>query len=151
MRKVLIIAVVLAVSSASFAVAAQPKSVSIGVILGQPTGLSAKLWLNQTSAVDLAAAWNFLPVGTLYVQADYLYHIYHLFGVNKGKLPLYFGVGGTFSLQPTPTIGIRVPVGVEYLFPNAPIDLFLEIGLGISLYPATQVQGSGGVGVRYTF
>lgn len=151
MRRVLIIAIVLTIGSASFAVAAQPKNVSVGVILGQPTGLSAKLWLNQTSAIDVAAAWNFLPVGSVYVQADYLYHIYHLFGVKKGKLPLYFGVGGTFSLQPTPTIGLRVPVGVEYLLPNAPIDLFLEVGVGISLYPATQFQGSGGLGIRYTF
>lgn len=151
MRKVLIIVAILTVSSASFAVAAQPKNLSIGVILGQPTGLSAKLWLSQTSAVDLAAAWNFLPVGSLYLQADYLYHIYHLFNVKKGKLPIYFGVGGSVALQPTTTIGLRVPVGLEYLFPDAPLDLFVEVGFGISLYPATQFQGSGGVGIRYTF
>lgn len=151
MRRVLIIVAVLILASASFAVAAQPKKFSVGVILGQPTGLSAKLWLDQTSAVDLAAAWNFLPLGSLYVQADYLYHIYHLFGVTKGKLPLYFGVGGTVALQPTPVIGLRVPVGIEYLFPDAPIDLFLEVGFGISLYPATQFQGSGGIGIRYRF
>ena len=151
MRRVLIIVAVLILASASFAVAAQPKKFSVGVILGQPTGLYAKLWLDQTSAVDLAAAWNFLPLGSLYVQADYLYHIYHLFGVTKGKLPLYFGVGGTVALQPTPVIGLRVPVGIEYLFPDAPIDLFLEVGFGISLYPATQFQGSGGIGIRYRF
>jgi len=151
MRKVLIITAVFIISSASFAVAAQPKKISVGVILGQPTGLSAKLWLDQTSAIDIAAAWNFLPSGSLYVQADYLYHIYHLFGVTKGKLPLYFGVGGSVALQPTPTIGLRVPVGLEYLFPDAPIDLFLEVGFGVSLFPATQFQGTGGVGIRYTF
>ena len=151
MRRIVTIAAVLIIASASLAVAAQPRKVSVGVILGQPTGLSAKLWLDQTSAIDLAAAWSFLPAGSLYVHADYLYHIYHLFDVSKGKLPLYFGVGGTVALQSTPTIGLRFPVGIEYLFPDAPIDLFLEFGLGLSLYPATQFQGSGGIGVRYTF
>lgn len=137
--------------SIPFAASAQTKNLGIGIILGQPTGISAKLWLGQTSAIDVAAAWQFLPAGTLYVHADYLYEIYGVIPVKTGQLPLYVGVGGSATIEPNPTIGLRVPFGIEYLFPKVPLDAFLEIGLGVSLYPATQFVGTGGIGIRYDF
>ncbi len=145
----IIVAAALMTPLAAFA--QQPKTVGVGIILGQPTGLSAKFWMDQTSAIDLAAAWQFLPTGAIYVHADYLYHIYHVFPIKEGALPLYVGVGGSATVQTNPTIGIRVPVGIDYLFQNVPLDAFLEVGFGLSLYPATQFQGSGGIGIRYNF
>ncbi len=147
MRKIIFSTIVLLLSSLPLAVAA-PK-LGIGIMLGQPTGLSAKLWLDQTSAIDAAAAWSFLPSGSVYVHGDYLYHIYHLFPIKEGSLPVYMGIGGSAILQSAPTIGLRFPVGIEYLFPKVPLDLFLEIGFGLTLYPATQFQGGGGIGIRY--
>lgn len=152
MRRIIRLVVLLALLFVPLsAFAQQPKTVGIGIILGQPTGLSVKYWINNTSAIDVAAAWQFLPTGTAYVHADYLYQIYNLFPVKQGKLPLYFGIGGSVTIQANPTIGIRVPVGIEYLFPDAPLDLFVEIAGGMSLFPATRFQGSGGIGLRYDF
>ncbi|HUZ17396.1 MAG TPA: hypothetical protein VMV68_03345 [Spirochaetia bacterium] len=151
MRRLIRISVLALFLSVPAAVFAQAHNVAVGIILGQPTGISAKLWLDRTSAFDLAAAWQFLPAGSLYVHADYLYHIYHVFPIKEGELPLYFGIGGSATIQSVPTIGLRIPFGIEYLFPKAPLDVFLEIGIGISLFPATAVQGSGGVGIRYEF
>lgn len=151
MRKLICALAVVIFSIVPFSVSAQAKNVGIGIILGQPTGLSAKFWMSRKSAIDVAAAWQFLPSGSLYVHADYLYQIYHLFPVKKGSLPLYLGVGASATVQAKPTIGIRVPVGIEYLFPSSPLDAFLEIAIGMSVYPATAVQGSGGIGIRYTF
>jgi hypothetical protein len=117
----------------------------------QPTGISAKYWLSHTSAIDVAAAWQLLPKGSFYVHADYLYHIYGLFPVKAGELPLYLGIGGSATIEANPTVSLRFPVGIEYLFPKIPLDAFLEIGLGVSLYPATQFVGTGGIGIRYDF
>lgn len=151
MRKLILASAILVLFVIPFSASAQTKKVGVGIILGQPTGLSAKFWMNQKSAIDVAAAWQFLPAGTVYVQADYLYQIYHVFPVKKGSLPLYIGVGASATVQANPTIGLRVPIGIEYLFPDAPFDAFLEIGIGMSVYPATRVQPNGGVGLRYTF
>ncbi|HUX51491.1 MAG TPA: hypothetical protein VMW73_11880 [Spirochaetia bacterium] len=130
---------------------ARPQTAGIGIILGQPTGLSLKFWLDKTSAIDVAAAWSFLPSGALYAHADYLYHFYNLFPIKEGALPLYVGVGGSVTIMANPTIGIRIPVGIDYLFHNLPLDAFLEVGLGVSVFPATQVLGTGGIGIRYNF
>lgn len=152
MRRIVRASIILIFLTVPFAAwAQQPKTVGVGVILGQPTGLSAKYWINQTSAIDVAAAWNFTPPGSIYFQADYLYHVYHLFQVKQGKLPVYFGIGADVAVQPSPTIGMRVPIGIEYLFPNAPLGLFVEVGPGLSLYPTTAFQPSGGIGIRYLF
>lgn len=130
---------------------AQHKTFGLGIVLGEPTGISAKLWLDQKSAIDAAAAWTFYPAGAFYIHADYLYHFYDLFPVTKGALPLYIGVGGSVTLEPVPRIGVRVPIGIDYLFQNAPIDIFLEVAPGISLYPATQFEAGGGIGIRFNF
>ncbi|HUX13665.1 MAG TPA: hypothetical protein VMW87_11600 [Spirochaetia bacterium] len=148
--RILFIALVV-FSAVVFPLAAQPKTFGIGIILGEPTGISAKLWLDRTSAIDAAAAWTFYPNGAFYVHADYLYHMYDLFPVTRGVLPLYIGVGGSVTIEPVPRIGVRVPIGIDYFFEKAPIDIFLEVAPGISLYPATQFDASGGIGVRFNF
>jgi hypothetical protein len=40
-------------------VAYEKNDFGLGIILGCPTGLSAKLWLSKSSAFDAATAWSF--------------------------------------------------------------------------------------------
>lgn len=135
----------------STSTAGDPKTVGIGVILGQPTGLSAKLWLSPEAAFDAAAAWSFVAGGALYAHVDYLQHFYNIFPVTVGALPLYVGIGAKVTAAQIPQLGIRIPVGIDYLFQNAPIGLFAEVAFGIDLFPATTVDGGGGIGIRYYF
>jgi len=148
MKKALLI-LVLVVAAVGVA-SADNGPLGVGVFLGEPTGLSAKLWAGDVSAFDAAVAWSFTE-GTFYLHADYLIHFRTIIEPDVGELPFYFGVGGKINLHQEPQLGVRVPVGVSYIFESAPVDVFLELAPGIGLYPSTSFDFGGGIGLRYYF
>jgi hypothetical protein len=130
---------------------AQTDVFGVGVLLGEPTGISAKVRLGPTSAIDAAAAWSFVDEGSFYFHADYLMHFPDVLTVDPGELPLYVGVGGMVSLREDPLLGIRIPVGLAYEFETAPLDVFFEIAPGMGIFPETSLEFGGGIGIRYYF
>jgi hypothetical protein len=130
---------------------AQERKFGLGVVLGEPTGVSAKLWLGQTSAIDGVVAWSFANNPSVTFHADYLFHFFDVFSLKEGRLPLYVGIGGTISIAPEPDFGVRFPVGVTYLFDTAPLDVFLEVAPIFLFFPATTFDFSGGIGIRFYF
>jgi hypothetical protein len=99
----------------------QPGTFGLGPLLGEPMGLTAKLWLSDHSAVDAGGAWSFVDIEGFQLHADYLFHKFDLFHPAKGELPLYFGVGGRvkFPEHGDNRAGIRAPVGLAYLVPDS--------------------------------
>ena len=130
---------------------AQDKNFGVGIILGEPSGICVKLWLGSSNALDMAAAWSFKGNDHLLLQADYVWHSFNLISVSSGKLPIYFGIGGRVLLADDPLIGVRVPIGLDYMFSNAPVDIFLEFVPILNLAPATEFDFGGGIGARYWF
>jgi len=125
--------------------------VGLGVILGEPTGLSFKAWTSSTNAFDGGLAWSFGHDSDLYVHADYLWHNYSFFNVNEGSMPLYYGIGGRILFANDPRVGVRIPVGMEYEFEDSPVGIFFELAPILDLVPETDFDLSGGVGLRYYF
>ncbi len=146
-----LLAILLMVSVSLSTALAQTDVFGVGVLLGEPTGISAKVRLGPTSAIDAAAAWSFVDEGSFYFHADYLMHFNDVFTVDPGELPLYVGVGGMVSLREDPLLGIRIPVGLAYEFDTAPLDVFFEIAPGMGLFPETSLEFGGGIGIRYYF
>ncbi|MFH1501651.1 MAG: hypothetical protein ABIG03_01260 [Candidatus Eisenbacteria bacterium] len=137
--------------------AAQPSSagnVGLGVIAGEPTGLSLKTWLGDTSALDAAAGWSLGENEWLYLHVDYLHHRYdlHLPDLDEG-VPYYFGIGGRVLLREghDSRLGIRIPLGLDYVFKDSRFDVFVEIAPIVNLIPDTELGLSGGVGARFWF
>jgi hypothetical protein len=130
---------------------AQDKNFGLGIILGEPTGVSAKLWTSNENALDFAAAWSFQGDGHLLLQADYVWHMFRLISVSSGKLPFYVGIGGRVVLSDDPLFGVRVPLGLDYMFADAPVDIFLELVPILDLAPETDFDFGGGIGARYWF
>ena len=128
-------------------------SFGAGLILGEPTGVSMKLWLSGSNAVQGAVAWSFSDNTNLHVHADYVWHRWDLFEVEKGKLPLYFGVGGRIRFRENvdDTLGVRFPVGVAYEFSDAPFDLFFELVPILDLAPNSEFDFNAAIGGRYYF
>lgn len=147
MKKLILIAIATIVS---LNVASQDKGFGLGVLIGEPTGLSAKLWTSEKTAIDAGVAWSFVNSGFLHIHADMLIHSF-LIDVDKGKLPLYFGIGGKLVLANNLGLGVRIPLGMAYMFESAPIDIFIELVPVLELLPATDIGFEGGVGVRYFF
>lgn len=131
---------------------AQDNGFGVGIVTGEPTGLSGKLWLGGNNALDMAVAWSFKGAGNLLLQADYIWHSFDLIIVSSGKLPLYFGIGGRIIFESNDTnLGVRVPVGLDYMFSGAPVDIFLEVVPILDLTPSTDINFGGGIGIRYWF
>jgi len=130
----------------------------LGLIVGEPTGLSVKYWLDEEHAVDGAAAWSFFDGDGFQLHADYLWHDLSLLDSGKldGKLPLYYGVGARLKFRDDEgrhhdndtVFGIRVPVGINYLFKNEPFDLFAEIAPILDLTPDVEFNFDIAVGMR---
>lgn len=148
MKRLLLISIV---SLFSLGVFAQDSGLGLGLIFGEPTGLSAKMWTSERTAIDAAVAWSFSGLGWLHIQADFLLHNYDIISVSKGKLPLYYGVGAYTAFSSDFGLGARIPLGLAYQFEGAPVDVFAEIAPGLALLPDLGFYIGGGIGVRYFF
>ncbi len=134
------------------AVMAGPHDFGLGMILGEPSGISGKLWLSRTTAFDGAVAWSAAGDDELHLQGDFVWHDFGLIGVDRGALPVYYGVGGRLRLdEGRDRIGVRVPVGLAYIFEDGRFDLFMEVAPILDLAPRTDVEAAAGFGVRFFF
>jgi len=131
----------------------QDKGFGLGVIIGEPSGVSAKSWMTSTTAVDAALAWSFVDNGALHIHADYLFHNFQIISIDgKGKLPVYYGIGARIKFGNDDTrLAVRIPVGIDYMFGDAPVDIFLEVVPMLELIPKTKFQFNAALGARYFF
>jgi hypothetical protein len=134
----------------SFQALAQDNGFGLGIIVGEPTGLSAKVWTTEHTALDAAMAWSFVGNGFLRLHSDLLFHR-HLIEVKQGQLPVYFGAGAKLGFSSNLELGIRIPLGIAYHFESAPFEAFLELVPVFNLLPKTSIGMDGGIGVRYYF
>lgn len=125
-----------------------------GITLGEPIGADVKYWFNEILAVDGALGWSFHDDTDVYLHSDVLWHNFHLIPVSQGQMPLYFGVGALARFRPggdANQAGIRAPLGISYMFDNAPVDIFAEIAPAIDVAPFVRGEVTGGIGIRYWF
>jgi len=121
----------------------------LGVMFGEPTGISVKSWVNQKNAYDLGLAWSLSGKDAINIHADYLWHKW--LDVEDGNLAFYYGLGGRAVLANDAFIGVRVPFGLNYLAPKAPIGFFVEIVPVFDFLPNSEGDANGGIGLRYYF
>lgn len=155
MKKSLILTIIcLAVLTAT--ATAQTSGTGIGIIAGEPTGLSFKHWLGHDTAIDGAAAWSFSGDPDLHIHVDWLHHNWNVLrdetDITEGELPLYLGIGGRLKIQDDDSrVGIRFVVGIAYTFEDSPLDVFFEIAPVMDLVPDTELNGNAGIGIRFWF
>lgn len=155
MKKIIFpIVLLLFASSLSYS---QSNNFGIGIIVGEPTGLSMKVKLSENTAVDGALGWSFVDEGSVHIHGDFLLHDYSLISVDEGRLPVYYGIGGRIKLKnkekgsDDDRIGIRVPLGLAYEFSSRKADVFLEVVPILDLTPKSRVTINAALGVRYYF
>ncbi|HTB21426.1 MAG TPA: hypothetical protein VK914_01830 [bacterium] len=90
--------------------------------------LSGKYWMNAYRAVDMELGGG---SGDVSVGADYLWHNYKVF--NNWAVPLYYGVGGYANLGYFAYAGARAKIGVDWLFPRTPWELYVEVVPSLNL------------------
>jgi len=122
--------------------------VGAGVILGNPTGGTAKLWLAESQALDVGVGFS----TRLTVYGDYLWHSWKVLPQpSEGRLPVYLGLGAQFRAVSPHEAGLRTVAGIAYWLPRNPIEIFLEVVPVFRLTPSDSVGLDGGLGLRYYF
>ncbi len=144
---------------------AQERGFGLGIILGEPTGISLKGWQGRSTAIDGALAWSLAGNDFFQIHGDYLKHNFSLLKVEKGKLPFYYGIGGRVKFfgddnnrtgrnsdnNDKTRVGVRVPLGLAYLFERTTLDIFLEVVPILDLIPETEFDLNAAIGIRYFF
>jgi len=150
-RFVVTLALLVTLSSCT-TTAAQGRGFGLGIILGEPTGLSFKKWRSDTTAIGGAVAWSFGKKNELHLHGDYLVHNFDVFRSKKENLASYYGIGGRIKIiKDESRLGVRIPLGINYILEKAPLDIFLEFVPLLDLVPSTDFEVNGAIGIRYLF
>jgi hypothetical protein len=133
----------------------------VGLILGEPTGVDAKIYLSDDRAIQLAVGGAFIASG-YQAHGDYVFHPWILQNRDTFVMPLYLGPGvrvidytGGINGASHLALGLRAVVGMLFDFKSVPLDVFLEVA-GVGQYEFQAGKGFGlglnvGAGVRYYF
>lgn len=127
-----------------------------GVVLGNPTGITGKFWLDDIWALDGAVG---VARSEFDVHATLLHHI---FGWEKGlrdgeglhskaEFPVYVGIGPRVLFEDDTELGVRFPFGLSFLPHASPWEVFLEFVPVLRLTPNAGFNGDFGLGFRYYF
>uniref|UniRef100_A0A7C4TIM9 DUF3996 domain-containing protein n=1 Tax=candidate division WOR-3 bacterium TaxID=2052148 RepID=A0A7C4TIM9_UNCW3 len=138
--------------------------IGLGIILGSPTGFNGKLNLTRNSAVSANLGFSLAEPHWLHITCDYQFLFPsvikwqdEIIGEQKviEDLVPFLGVGGRFKLKEDEqknsklNIGLRLGGGIEYKI--ARFGIFLEIYPVVNIYPATEFDLEGGLGLRFYF
>ena len=140
-----------------------------GLIVGEPLGVSGKLYLGDRIAIDAAIGTAFVG-GGIQVHSDVLWHPLLITGSDDEDgsfvMPLFVGAGlrvlrhdrgrGADSDFHT---GLRLVAGIVFDFKRNPLDVFVEVagvidyrsGGGDDEHSGAGVDLNAGAGVRYYF
>ena len=131
-----------------------------GIIIGEPTGLCAKLYLSDDQAIQAAAGFAFIG-GGLHVHADYVFHPAILQTRDSFVLLAYVGPGARLIQyrdgreESYLALGVRGVGGLLFDFTEQPLDAFVEVA-GVLEFGFADDEGLGpalnvGAGARYYF
>lgn len=151
-NKVRLLVTTILLGSGAHAAFSPEKGFGAGFLIGSPAGVSASLPVGERNAFNFLLGYDLTRNANLYLHGDYVWYRHDIFPpVEKGAVSLYYGPGVAAIASGDPAMGVRAVVGVDYRFPDAPLQLFFEIAPGINVLPRTDVNGSGGLGLRYYF
>ena len=162
MKKMLFVFLII---SAIFAthISAQDKGFGLGFVLGEPTGLSAKLWTSHTNAFDFGFGYsvggdrisykgNYNNGDRIHFHIDYLWHSFTAIRSSE-RFPLYYGIGARINSGGgyDGSLGIRGVFGIAWYPRSTPLDVFFELVPVLQLTNSTGFGIDAGVGIRYFF
>lgn len=128
-----------------------PSILGGGIVVGEPTGFTVKLWFPETAfGADAAVAWSFREESSVYVHANALFHLALIETQNGRYIVPYLGAGIANRFSDGIDLSVRVPVGISILpFPSFPLEFFAELAPGIGVIPETDAEFAAGLGVRF--
>jgi len=148
----------------------------VGAVVGDPTGLSGKVWVGGTNAIDLGVGFYGYGLrggcfrerdgrqvcdrryghGSTSLHLDYLWEGKLI--QRAAQLDWHVGVGARMFFLGDPcaydcwNAGVRAPIGLDLTFHQPSfLEVFLEIAPVLYFAPSTFLAMEGGLGVRGYF
>ncbi len=136
-----------------------------GVVIGDPTGLTAKYYRDKKNAVDLALSFG--GGRNVYLHSSWLWLREKLFNIDEYPVNWYFGFGGRFFVadhghrhgpfghhdhdDEDTHFAARAPFGLRMNFTDPRAEIFSEISFAMDVVPAMDFDLDFGIGARYYF
>jgi len=151
------------------------KSFGLGLMVGSPTGLSGKYYLDSPIAIAFGVGSSHYGHGDhdghdhnhryrnqgTHLHADVLWHPTVLTSNPTFQLPLHVGVGGQLrnhdhdldgNQDEHSHLGARVPFGLTMDFKRTPLDVFFEMAYSLDFTGGdSHSYIAGSLGARYYF
>jgi len=145
-------------------VSAQTRQFGLGLVVGEPTGISAKLWTSPVNAFDFSLGWSagggrdeftaddYYGESRTHFHVDYLWHSFDAIRSSE-RFPLYygFGMGINSGGGEDATAALRGVFGISWLPRKTPLDLFLELSPTLPLANTAGLTLQFSIGSRYFF
>lgn len=135
------------------------RSFGLGMVLGDPTGLTGEKWLGNDTALDFSAAWSLEDNESMELAVDHVWYNFSALewdndegrGTDNRRIALHYGLGGRllFMDHGDDRAGLRVPVGLTYFTDRGRIGIFAQVAPTLDVVPSTEGDLQGGLGVRY--
>lgn len=142
---IIVFAIIILLASASFG---QTTKYGLGLILFDPSGLTAKAWLKKSGTIDGAVGWSAMEGHQLHVHADYLFYGARIATDQNVEFSLYVGVGGKIIFQDNDNAWFRIPLGIDFFAKKSPLNIFIEI---VPSFNFSEIELYGAIGLRYIF
>jgi hypothetical protein len=130
---------------------AQEGQFNLGVMLGNPTGVSARYHTGQRTALDASFGYHFRKINHLVLTADFVGSPW-TFRVEGDEFRIFLGAGLGLGFLSDLGLSLRLPAGITHHLEDPPLELFAE------LVPTIQLTGpdngfwlDGCLGVRWCF
>jgi len=141
---------------------AQDRKFGIGVMVGEPTGLSAKLWTSSATALDFGLGWSvggdrigrydgyYDGRSRVHFHMDYLWHSFDAIRSTE-RFPLYYGIGGRINSGAgyRNSLAVRGVFGIAWLPRGTTMDVFLEVAPSLQLSPSSGFGMDAALGARF--
>lgn len=155
------------IGTTAFAAGAREGELGAGLTLGDPTGITAKYWLDEQAAVDAAVAWS-LDDQRFNLHADYLLHSFEQMKGEPLQWAYHYGIGARVKFadnnsgndngksednnKEDASLGVRFPLGLDFYPTQLPrLEFFVEIAPVLDVIPDTDFDLEFGIGARFYF
>lgn len=131
---------------------------ALGVVLGDPSGLSGRHRLDSGHSLEGALAFSSGHRRGFHIHGTYLWDKARTFVVEHSNIvELYYGLGfrliniDSGKYDGDIALGPRAPLGLLYKIDNPNLEFFAELSLALDIVPSTDVDLDAGIGVRIRF
>lgn len=151
----LLVSLAAAIEPALAQPAPREKVMSIGPMLGEPSGVSIK-FINQGRA-DIAweagLGWSQAGDDGMQFHAQHQWHLYEMKNTLNGLMTFYLGLGGRVKAVEGTRFGARGSVGINYAAPKSQRrwEAFLELAPIVDVTPDTHTFLNAVAGARFFF